>query len=132
MLTKAISVPLRGQMLRFLFTGSTTLAICLASMWFFVEIAGITEMISVNLTAAVGTLCSYLLNKNVVFRKDDRRHVLYGSRFIVLQAVLLLINNALFYAGLQWGGWHYLKVSCVNAVVMSGLNFVLMKLLVFV
>lgn len=119
-------------MLRFLFSGLTTLAICLTSMWLFVGVAGINEMISVNLTAAVGYICSYLLNKNVVFRKNSGRHLVYGSRFIFLQAVLLLINNAFFYAGLHWGGWHYLEVSCVNAVVMSGLNFVLMKFLVFV
>jgi putative flippase GtrA len=127
-----MSVQLRGEMLRFLFSGLMTLVICLTSMWLFVGVAGINEMISVNLSAAVGYVCSYILNKNVVFRKTDRRHLVYGSRFIFLQAVLLIINNAVFYAGLHWAGWHYLVVSCVNAVLMSGFNFVLLKLMVFI
>lgn len=125
-------VQLRGELLRFLFSGLVTLTICLTSMWLFVGVAGINEMISVNLSAGVGYICSYLINKNVVFRKKDRRHLVYGSRFVFLQAVLLLVNNAVFYAGLHWGGWHYLVVSCVNAVLMSGLNFILLKLMVFI
>lgn len=132
MILKFFSMQLRGEMLRFLFSGLATLLVCLTSMWILVGVLGINEMVSVNLSSVIGYLCSYLINKNVVFKKTDRRHIVYGSRFIVLQAVLLIINNAVFYAGLHWGGWHYLVVSCVNAVVMSGLNFVLLKLMVFI
>jgi putative flippase GtrA len=100
-------------------------------MWLLVGLAGINKVVSLNLTAAVGYLYSYGINKVLVFRSNERSHLIYGSRFLLLQAVLLLLNNALFYAGVTWLGWHYLVVNCIIAVLLSILNFILLKLTVF-
>ena len=122
---------LAGEIRRFVLGGLTTLAVCLTTMWLLVGAVGLNMMVSLNLTAAVGYLYSYGVNKILVFRRNSRSHLVYGSRFLLLQGVLLLLNNALFYAGLHWAGWHYLLVNCMIAVLMSVLNFILLKLAVF-
>jgi len=122
---------LAGEIRRFVLGGLTTLAVCLTTMWLLVGVAGLNMMVSLNLTAAVGYLYSYGVNKILVFRRNERSHLVYGSRFLLLQGVLLLLNNALFYAGVNWAGWHYLLVNCMIAVLMSVLNFILLKLAVF-
>lgn len=122
---------LAGEIRRFVLCGLSTLIVCVTTMWLLVGVAGLNKMISLNLTAAVGYLYSYSVNKVLVFRSNERSHLIYGSRFLLLQAVLLLLNNALFYAGVTMLGWHYLLVNCVIAVLMSILNFIMMKLTVF-
>jgi len=124
-------IVLTGEIQRFVLGGLTTLVICLTTMWLLVDVAGVNKVVSLNLTAAVGYLYSYSINKVVVFRRNERSHLVYGSRFLLLQGVLLLLNNALFYAGVNWFGWHYLLVNCMIAVLMSVLNFILLKLAVF-
>lgn len=122
---------LTGEIKRFILGGLTTLVVCLTTMWLLVGVAGLNKLVSLNLTAAVGYLYSYCVNKVLVFRRNERSHLIYGSRFLLLQGVLLLLNNALFYAGVNWLGWHYLLVNCIIAVLMSVLNFILLKLTVF-
>lgn len=122
---------LKGQIVRFVLGGLTTLVVCLTTMWLLVGVAGLNKLVSLNLTAAVGYLYSYSINKALVFRRNERSHLVYGSRFLLLQGVLLLLNNALFYAGVNWAGWHYLVVNCIIAVLMSVVNFILLKLTVF-
>jgi len=122
---------LTEEIQRFVLGGLTTLVVCLTTMWLLVGVAGINKVVSLNLTAAVGYLYSYSINKILVFRKNKHSHLIYGSRFLLLQGVLLLLNNALFYAGVNWLGWHYLLVNCIIAVLMSVLNFILLKLTVF-
>jgi putative flippase GtrA len=125
------SFVLKGEIKRFVLGGLTTLVVCLTTMWLLVGVAGFNNILSLNLTAAVGYLYSYCVNKILVFRRNEQSHLIYGSRFLLLQGVLLLLNNALFYAGVNWLGWHYLLVNCVIAVLMSVLNFILLKLTVF-
>lgn len=121
----------RREVARFIIGGLTTLVVCVSTMWFLVGLAGINKVVSLNVTAAVGYLYSYSINKVLVFRKHERSHLVYGSRYLLLQGILLAINNALFYVGITWLHWHYLVVNCVIAVFLSILNFILLKFTVF-
>lgn len=123
--------PLRAEIGRFFLCGLTTIVVCVATMWVMVEILRAGYFISLNATAGVGYLYSYLINKTLVFRKHERSHVVYGGRFLALQGVLLLLNNGLFWLGVHWAGWHYLVVNLLIAGVMTVLNFVLLKTAVF-
>lgn len=122
---------LAQEIQRFVLCGLSTLVVNLMTMWLLVSIAGLNKVISLNMTAVVGFLYSYSVNKMLVFRKNELSHLNYGSRFFILQGALLLLNNFLFYAGVTWLGWHYLLVNCIIAVILSVLSFVLLKLTVF-
>jgi putative flippase GtrA len=126
-----IPLQLRGELFRYILAGAGTMIACLVSMWILVAYLGFNRIISLNVTAVFGYFFSYSFTKMFVFKKNERSHLFYGSRFILLQGVLLILNNALFYAGINWFGWHYLLVNCVIAFMMSVLNFILLKLSVF-
>lgn len=122
---------LTGEVIRFILFGLTTLVVCLVTMWLLVAVAGFNKMVSLNLTAVVGFLYSYSINKMLVFRKNERSHFVYGSRFLLLQVLLLLLNNALFYIGVYLFGFQYLMVNFASAVFLTIINFTIMKIVVF-
>ena len=122
----------RGELLRFLLSGVGTMLLCLFSIWIMVSYVGLNRFVSLNLSVAIGYLYAYFINRSFVFRKVERNHLFYGSRFFVLQAILLALNNGIFYVGVSLLGWHYIVVNFVIAVLLTILNFVCMKKSVFV
>lgn len=119
------------QVGRFILGGITSLVVCLTTMWLLVNVIGLNKFVSLNLTGVVGYLYSYGINKVLVFRKNEQSHLVYGSRFIILQSLLWGLNNLLFYIGVNKFGWHYLVVNFVIAIFMSILNYTLLKFTVF-
>jgi putative flippase GtrA len=120
-----------GEIKRFVLCGLTTLVVCLTTMWLLVDGAGLNKIVSLNLTAVVGFLYSYSINKVLVFRKNEHSHFVYGSRFLLLQVLLLLLNNGLFYIGVYLFEFQYLMVNFTSAVFLTIINFVIMKIVVF-
>jgi glycosyltransferase involved in cell wall biosynthesis len=119
------------EILRYVLGGATSAFLCWGSLVVFVEVLKINYMISANISGGITYLYSYLINKYLVFKKPENSHVKHGAKFILLQAALWVMSNAILFAGVDFLKIHYfimvLLLSAFNAII----NFVFMKFFVF-
>ena len=116
---------------RFILGGATSAVLCWGSLVFFVEVCKINYMVSANISGGLTYLYSYLINKYLVFKKPENSHIKHGSKFILLQAALWVLSNAILFMGVDFLKIHYfimvLLLSAFNAII----NFVFMKFFIF-
>jgi putative flippase GtrA len=119
------------EVFRYILGGTTSAILCFGSLAFFVEFCKINYLVSANISGGLTYLYSYLLNKYLVFKKPEKSHVIHGLKFILLQAALWVVSNAILFVGVEFLKIHYfvmvLLLSAINAII----NFVFMKFFVF-
>jgi putative flippase GtrA len=119
------------EVLRYILGGATSAVVCFGSLAFFVEILKINYIVSANISGGLTYLYSYLINKYLVFKKPEKSHVIHGLKFILLQAALWVVSNAILFVGVEFLKIHYfvmvLLLSAINAII----NFLFMKFFVF-
>lgn len=69
-----------------------------------------------------GIFCSFLLNRNINFKKEDKVILRFAS-FYLIQIVCLLLNSLILYLCIDCAGW--------NPLVSKGFSIVLTALLPF-
>jgi len=121
-----------GEILRFLGGGLSTSALYFGLMFVFVDLVRIKPILAVNLIAPCLYLYGYLVNKLLVFRNYEVKHLRQGSKFLITQVALAGLVNVLMYVGVNLIGLHYMIVTVVSAGLVAALNFTIMKLAVFV
>ncbi|MFC1606596.1 radical SAM protein [Candidatus Latescibacterota bacterium] len=119
------------EIIRYGAAGASTTIVCWGTLLIMAELFGIHYLISVNASAFMAYLYSYIINKRFVFMNRSKKHIKHGSKFIILQALLLLIANIMIYTGVDLIGIHYFPSVVFVAVVITVLNYVLMKFMVF-
>jgi len=120
------------EILRYILGGSSSAVICFGSLAFFVEILKINYLISANMSGGLTYFYSYIINKYMVFKKTENTHFKHGTKFILLQIFLWIASNALLYWGVDILKMYYLLMVILIAAFNALLNFILMKLVVFI
>jgi len=120
-----------GQILRFGLGGLSTAVLCWGLLALLVEVLHVHYLLSANVAGGAAYLYAYMVNKYFVFRNYDRKHVRQGGRFVASQLLLWVLANVGMYAGVDVFGLHYMAATVIIAGFAAGLNFLLMKLIVF-
>jgi putative flippase GtrA len=119
------------EVIRYILGGSTSAILCFGSLAFFVEICKINYMVSANISGGLTYLYSYIINKYLVFKKPENSHVKHGLKFILLQAALWVVSNAILLMGVKFLKIHYFVMMLLLAAMNAIINFVFMKFFVF-
>lgn len=120
------------EVLRYILGGATSAFICWGSLVFLVEVLKINYIISANISGGLIYFYSYLINKYLVFRKPEDSHIKHGLKFILLQAVLWVVSNAILFMGVELLKIHYFVMVLLLSAINAIFNFVFMKYFVFI
>ena len=78
----------------------------------------------------LGILCSFFLNRNLNFRKENRTMLRFGL-FYLVQIVCLLLNSLILYLCVDLGQWNPLLAKALSIVLTALLPFYLNKHITF-
>lgn len=77
-----------------------------------------------------GILCSFILNRNINFKKENKTILRFGL-FYVIQIICLLLNSLILYLCVDLGHWNPLVAKVLSIVLTALLPFFLNKYLTF-
>ncbi len=117
--------------IRFIIGGLTTTCLLWVCCIALIEVFNIHYLIANNIATLTAWGYAYFINKHLVFKNREKKHVEHGSKFIALQASLLALTNLNLFILVEVMGLHYLLSLIANAIAMTLLNFALLKLIVF-
>ena len=126
-----LSLRIFHEGIRFVCGGITTMCVCWGSCIVFVELFNLHYLISNNLATLIAWGYSYFINKYFVFKNQQRKHLEHATKFILLQAGLLGLTNFNLYILVSVLGFHYIPSIIGNAILMTLLNFLWLKFVVF-
>ena len=78
----------------------------------------------------LGILCSFILNRNINFRKEDKTILRFGI-FYGVQIICLLLNSLILYLCVDLGHWNPLIAKALSIVLTALLPFFLNKYITF-
>ena len=78
----------------------------------------------------LGILCSFILNRNLNFRKEDKTILRFGL-FYLIQIICLLLNSLILYLCIDYGHWNPLVAKGLSIVLTALLPFFLNKYITF-
>ena len=77
-----------------------------------------------------GILCSFILNRNINFKKEDKT-ILRFAFFYVVQIICLLLNSLILYLCVDVGHWNPLIAKAFSIALTALLPFYLNKHITF-
>ena len=77
-----------------------------------------------------GILCSFILNRNINFKKENKTILRFGL-FYLIQIICLLLNTLILYLCVDIGHWNPLIAKALSIVLTALLPFFLNKHLTF-
>lgn len=77
-----------------------------------------------------GILCSFILNRNINFRKEDKTILRFGL-FYLVQIICLLLNSLILYLCIDFEGWNPLLAKGFSIILTALLPFFLNKYITF-
>ena len=95
-----------------------------------VELLGVRPVVASALGFSVGALVKYCLNYFVAFRSGER-HAVAVPRFVVMLALLLGLNTAIFALLNEGMGLHYMVAQVLTTVLLIPPGYLLSRLWVF-
>lgn len=119
------------QLVRFILGGISTTCICWGSIVALVELGKLHYLLANNIGGSIALLYSYLINKYLVFKNRKRVHLKHGSKFVILQLLLIGLSNIILFVGVQCLEIHYFIVVVLMSIFLAALNFSIMKIAVF-
>ena len=77
-----------------------------------------------------GLVCSFLLNRSINFKKEDKTVIRFAS-FYLVQIICLALNSLILYLCIDLGQWNPLIAKGFSIVVTALLPFFLNKYITF-
>lgn len=77
-----------------------------------------------------GLVCSFLLNRNINFKKEDKTVIRFAS-FYLVQVICLALNSLILYLCIDLGQWNPLIAKGFSIVLTALLPFFLNKYITF-
>ena len=78
----------------------------------------------------IGILCSFILNRNINFQKEDKTMLRFGL-FYLVQIICLALNSLILYLCVDLGHWNPLVAKGLSIVLTALLPFFLNKYITF-
>lgn len=78
----------------------------------------------------IGILCSFILNRNINFRKEDKTFLRFGL-FYLIQIICLLLGSLILYLCVDIGEWNPLTAKALSIVLTALLPYFLNKHITF-
>jgi putative flippase GtrA len=128
---KLPKIDLKIQLGKYLLGGLSTAILCWGGLFLFTEVFHIHYLASANMAGGGAFIYSYTINKFFVYRNCGNSHLAHGGKFTLLQMFLYALGNLLLYTGVDLCGFHYLWVIVLVAGMLSMINFIAMKHVVF-
>ena len=119
------------QAIRYLVGGASSAVVSSFLLLVFVELADLHYLLGTNLTTGFLIFYSYVVNKYFVFRDRENAHLLKGSKFLLLQTIMLALTNLFMYTTVSGLGVHYLIAIVTWWIVAAAISFTIMKLRIF-
>jgi len=120
------------ELARYLIGGGSTALLNLALVWSLVEILGLNEIVSLNVSFCVVLVYSYAINKKLVFKPSKQSHAILFSKFTALQLSLVATTNILFLVLVTVAEQHYIAAIMILSAINAILNFVVMRKKIFI
>ena len=121
----------RHQLVRYIVGGVSTASIFWLVLVILIGVFSVHYFISNIIATAFVYLYSYLINKNYVFQDTRTKHVVIGSRFVVMRILLFVLANATLVAGVEVLDIYYIYMFVYIAVQDALISFLIMKFFLF-
>ena len=119
------------QLVRYVIGGASTASIFWLVLIVQVEVFSVHYFIANNVAAFFIYPYSYLINKSYVFKDTRDKHLVLGSKFVVMRVFLFVLANATLVIGVEVFDAHYVYAGIYVAVQDALLGFIITKLFLF-
>ena len=119
-----------AQLGRFAVVGGIATSMFILTQYVLLGLLHMSIITGTTLSFAVSLAASYFGHHAITFRRSGA-HFHYGSRFVIVTALMLVISNLLAYVMVSIEGSNYLWSSLLIALVYPVGSFVLQSLWVF-
>jgi putative flippase GtrA len=115
---------------RFAIVGGLATGLFMTCQYLFIGMLQLPTLLGTALSFAIGLPASYLGHHTLTFRRSGA-HWHYGSRFLIVTAIMLILSNCLAFFMIEIAGFNYLAASGAIAILYPVGSFFLQRLWVF-
>lgn len=119
------------QFVKFCLVGFTNLLIDFLVYWLLTRWLGLFYIGAAVLSFTVAVTWSFFVNRRWTFRHSAGNVRRQYIKFFLANLAGLALNLTIFYALVDWGGWHDLGAKLVVAVIVAFFNFSLNRFWTF-
>ncbi|MDB4978574.1 MAG: hypothetical protein JWM56_760 [Candidatus Peribacteria bacterium] len=113
-----------SQVIRFIFTGGTGAVIEFVFLYFLVEFFGIPKAIAGTYSLVPSVIYTFFMNKYFTFQSRDGHHGSQAIKFILVYAIAIVFNIAI-YSALVWLGVLYPLAKAIAIGIVAVWNYFL-------
>jgi putative flippase GtrA len=119
-----------AQLVRFAVVGGFSTGVFMVGQYLLIGVLGQATMAATTISLLVSLLASYAGHHAVTFRRTGA-HLYYGSRFVIVSAIMLIVSDLVLYGLVDAAGLSYIEASVAISILYPIGSFFLLTLWVF-